>query len=140
MSTPVAWPLTGEEVMVCQHTPPCKDQKRYSCSGCLVIGCKFKRCAACKNVYYCSKECQKKDWFLHKTQCGETLEKVSDFIVSDIAADSTLPARRRFVKRMFSGIEEVHCQICGDTKDATPLRRFRGGVICTDCIEIQKRM
>ena len=29
----------------------------------------FKKCAACKRVAYCSKECQKKHWRVHKTEC-----------------------------------------------------------------------
>lgn len=27
-------------------------------------------CARCKSIYYCSRECQKKDWIIHKTQCA----------------------------------------------------------------------
>ena len=30
---------------------------------------KMKRCSACKQVYYCSSECQKKDWNGHKIIC-----------------------------------------------------------------------
>lgn len=29
----------------------------------------FKRCSACKITFYCSKECQRKDWDRHKQEC-----------------------------------------------------------------------
>lgn len=32
-------------------------------------GVKLKRCGKCKNVFYCSAECQKKDWSDHSYQC-----------------------------------------------------------------------
>ncbi|OBZ76097.1 hypothetical protein A0H81_03250 [Grifola frondosa] len=30
------------------------------------------RCAGCKHIYYCSRECQKANWKLHKVMCKET--------------------------------------------------------------------
>jgi hypothetical protein len=39
-----------------------------TCSTCLKKGI-LKRCSKCKKVFYCSKECQKKDWNFHKTIC-----------------------------------------------------------------------
>lgn len=31
----------------------------------------FKKCSRCKEVFYCSKECQKCDWKTHKLQCNK---------------------------------------------------------------------
>ena len=30
---------------------------------------KLERCSGCKLVYYCSRECQKRDWKEHKAHC-----------------------------------------------------------------------
>ncbi len=40
---------------ICAH---CKEEKK-----------KMKKCARCQVVYYCSRECQKKDWKNHKKCC-----------------------------------------------------------------------
>jgi hypothetical protein len=31
----------------------------------------FKRCSKCKEVWYCSRECQVGDWGVHKVRCNE---------------------------------------------------------------------
>ena len=31
---------------------------------------KLERCSGCMRVYYCGRECQKKDWKEHKKDCG----------------------------------------------------------------------
>ena len=38
---------------------------------CKEIGVDFKMCARCKSVSYCSRECQKSDWKVHKTVCKD---------------------------------------------------------------------
>lgn len=38
----------------------CKQTKKYK---------ELKRCSRCKSIYYCSKECQTKDWHVHKHSC-----------------------------------------------------------------------
>ena len=51
------------------------------CSVCMKMYKKpIKRCGGCQQVYYCSKQCQVKDWKFHKPICGKnkTLEKKKD--------------------------------------------------------------
>ena len=44
------------------------DPNNHHCSTCDKEECTF-RCGACKTNYYCSKECQAKDWLTHKATC-----------------------------------------------------------------------
>lgn len=48
----------------------------FHCS--LNIG-KYK-CSLCKSVYYCSKECQTKDWKVHKTKCPNIVQNIKKVI------------------------------------------------------------
>jgi len=45
-----------------------------TCSHCGTQGDGFKRCSRCKNASYCSADCQKAAWKVHKTTC----KKVED--------------------------------------------------------------
>ena len=49
---------------------------------------KFSKCSACKCTYYCSKECQKKDWSIHKKICNNRsftheIKKLIQILFSD---------------------------------------------------------
>ena len=51
---------TGKERKVCGN----KD-----CTNVEQFDKKFPRCGRCRNMWYCSKECQVKDWKFHKKNC-----------------------------------------------------------------------
>ena len=47
------------------------------------------QCSSCKYVHYCGKDCQKKDWDIHKTECkkfaaansSKTISKLNDEMI-----------------------------------------------------------
>ena len=44
------------------------------CAGCEKVGqTKFKQCAVCKSVLYCSEECQRVHWPVHKLNCSASV-------------------------------------------------------------------
>ncbi|KAJ7090753.1 hypothetical protein B0H15DRAFT_244411 [Mycena belliarum] len=50
-----------------------RNQNTFACATCFKLegpAVKLRNCARCNHVQYCSKECQKKDWALHKTGCS----------------------------------------------------------------------
>lgn len=47
------------------------DVKECAHSECRMPEAVLKRCAKCKNVWYCSRECQTADWSSHKVICTE---------------------------------------------------------------------
>lgn len=57
-----------------------KSEARF-CGYCSKPDC-TKRCAKCKEVYYCSDQCQKKHWSAHKPQCTSIrCEKLTWFML-----------------------------------------------------------
>ncbi|KAJ6484834.1 hypothetical protein C8R45DRAFT_999392 [Mycena sanguinolenta] len=64
---------------------------KNACSTCLAkeqdLGRPMRRCAKCQGVFYCSKECQTRDWPVHKQMCGEAgvakrLSKLAKALIS----------------------------------------------------------
>lgn len=52
-------------MITCENSGCAKFHEWFKCGDPIP----FKRCAKCKSVYYCSKECQLFDWRLHKLCC-----------------------------------------------------------------------
>jgi ankyrin repeat protein len=48
--------------------PP--EERHKLCLNCNKYQEGMKRCARCKAAYYCSADCQKNDWKIHKSRCG----------------------------------------------------------------------
>jgi len=42
---------------------------RFTCASCHQTGLKLKKCSRCRNISYCSRKCQVKDWPKHKEIC-----------------------------------------------------------------------
>ena len=113
------------------------------CDECGNVG-KIKTCGGCRCAVYCSETCQKKAWPNHKAKCAEIAtfpcDKVCDkWKTLNPASVKEYAALRMMMSKVADGGASPRCRICGDTNDETPLRRTRMGVLCTECVEIQKR-
>lgn len=58
----------GEAASTTTPATPQQDKPTKSCDECGKTG-HLRLCSACRTVSYCSVECQKKDWPVHKTSC-----------------------------------------------------------------------
>lgn len=55
-----------------------------NCASCQLIGTGLLRCTRCGDVYYCDRNCQKKDWKDgHKRWCGKTRDEVHEELVQE---------------------------------------------------------
>ncbi|KAG6617383.1 calcium-binding atopy-related autoantigen-like protein [Phytophthora cinnamomi] len=54
-----------------------KETKGKTCDQCHAPSEKLSKCARCRDAVYCSRECQKAAWKLHKRLCGKTPEEIS---------------------------------------------------------------
>jgi hypothetical protein len=110
------------------------------CHTCMIAGTKFNICGACRNVRYCSRECQVKSWKEgHKEACTKKMPKSKVKLVPNTTQDGERADIREMIRAMHKKNvgNKMHCTICGDTEN---LRRLKLGVLCTDCIDIQARM
>jgi hypothetical protein len=67
-----------------------------TCAHCNTIGPSFKRCAACKTVYYCNATCQRAHWPAHKQTCCKRNKRVH--VVYSLMPGAAMRARLRDMK------------------------------------------
>ncbi|EXX54183.1 hypothetical protein GLOIN_2v1587334 [Rhizophagus irregularis DAOM 181602=DAOM 197198] len=63
------------------------------------------RCSKCRQIYYCSRECQKKDWKVHKKLCGKNEVPMPSF-PSGSSLPSSLPQMTEFLTDMMFKIDK----------------------------------
>ena len=73
-----------------------------ACGECNEVHDHMKKCDSCKCIYYCSRECQVKDWKQHKKFCGmidsSNARKLAKFLKSFIKTE------------LFSKLKELVCE------------------------------
>ncbi len=110
----------------------------YRCDYCMKVNESMKTCGKCRNIRYCSNECQKEDWAKHKMSCGDTLPKSKEGKI--YTGNDHLNSYRKTHKEQWSHITEPHCMICGDVDSECPLVRTACGILCKECEQIQLNM
>ncbi|EEB07565.1 histone lysine methyltransferase Set6 [Schizosaccharomyces japonicus yFS275] len=78
-----------------------------ACSYCCSQTKPTKRCAACKQVHYCSKICQKQDWSMHKLECKA---------LRNASTNGLLPTVCRLLIRLYSQTQKDQ-SLFADCKD-----------------------
>lgn len=51
--------------------------KGKACEYCYAPSEKLSKCAKCRDAMYCSRDCQKAAWKLHKRLCGKTIDEIN---------------------------------------------------------------
>ncbi|KAJ7755603.1 hypothetical protein B0H14DRAFT_2978221 [Mycena olivaceomarginata] len=125
-----------------------RGQTKGLCALCFGDG-PLHRCARCKVVSYCSKECQTKDWQLHKTACSRTEESTlrvnkilqifsaSKFLEMQLQTCAVLACdlldnpqpRKPFILRVDIAVEPVESDDLLDVFDGRPVRTPLPGMV-----------
>ena len=58
-------------------------KKSPVCQECKVKPSKFE-CAGCSKMWYCSRECQEKNWPKHEVKCGQPISVVKQEIIDEV--------------------------------------------------------
>ena len=73
----------------------------------------LKKCSRCKSLWYCSKECQRKNWSSHKLQCREPCANEST-----TNTNANNDAQNPYAAQFANLVEDVKtCEYCGIKKE-----------------------
>lgn len=53
-----------------------RKMKGKACDHCFALSEKLSKCSKCRDAMYCSRDCQKAAWMLHKRLCGKPVEEM----------------------------------------------------------------
>ena len=87
------------------------DDREKVCNWCCKTGSDLQRCAACKTVWYCNVQCQKKAWKSHKKVCNKTKPETSS---SDTGESSTLIKACNFCGK--TQVQLQRCAACQEVR------------------------
>jgi hypothetical protein len=116
--------------------PGLNDVSPSSCAtcGCLSTGQRLMACGGCRDVQYCSKECQQSGWTRgHKRECKST----TSACVQPTRADEskTTPASEPLAigqRTTFSSIPgDTPCIVCGEMNGTKPCASCKSVVYCS---------
>jgi hypothetical protein len=83
-----------------------KIQRCLGCKKIEPIKNQFMNCAACKSALYCSAECQRKHWKVHKQECSGRTKKASSANKKGTASPKTEAPKKSSNKKNAHGNEE----------------------------------
>jgi hypothetical protein len=123
-----------------------KGGKKGRCKICAKDGCgalidESKKCSRCRLVFYCSRDCQKADWKVHKPKCNATVEEKA---AQDARANkqSRLGAAGvRASKSADNVAAEKECPICFDllVDPLSPCPEQLAHRCCRVCVEKMRK-
>jgi TPR repeat protein len=101
-----------------------KKSKSKVCAkdGCGVLIDESKKCSRCRLVYYCSRDCQKADWKVHKPKCNDAVKEKAaqdarankQSLMRTAAKDAGAGAGAMTSASVNNGAAEEECPICLD--------------------------
>nr|CAB3266882.1 tudor domain-containing protein 1-like [Phallusia mammillata] len=99
-------------------------------------------CSSCSSVFYCSRNCQVKDWSKHKLNCNRNNSRKSESLENDEDSDSPLivvdsSICNQFAKHLKAVSKQSSAIICNGTKVqavCTKINSFTSQISCGDLI------